>query len=494
MSDPTPRRAADHKGLLSMVACILIAFAIPVLAGCAAPTESPQAAPIPQPVPTVPPLPDAPVNFSRIKTELGQPLSSGLSLPDMVENAMRSLVEIRAGSSGGTGFIVNETGLVVTNKHVVQGAASITFRTVDGATYTASVAGENQTLDLAYLLTHEVAQFVPISVGDSDQVRVGEDVVIIGFPLADTLGSEPTVSQGIISARRGGMLQTDAPMNPGNSSGPMLDQFGNVIGIVVSRVEESGGRDVTGIGFAIPVNEMRRDLGDALTQGAVLPTPTPFPTMGPTPDIPAAVATLEAVDAQKRLEAQATRTAVEAEQEIARVRASLEATRIAELPTPTPEPTPTPTPTPTPHPSTYCAEWEALVLDWIYEGNVYGGRNLQAPDHPNLTAKQADRLCITAFPLGRLRIWVGPGAWSLVWEATVGTGEGQLLPGTYKYYDDNGNERVSDRNCSLRLNLRSDDQSSVALEYGKPFEFTVYTYHGEVGTLNCSGHLRRVGA
>ena len=265
-------------------------------------------------------------------------------------------------------------------------------------------------------------------------MRVGEDVVIIGFPLADSLGSEPTVSQGIISARRDGMLQTDAPMNPGNSGGPMLDQFGNVIGIVVSRVEESGGRDVTGIGFAIPVNEVRQDLGDALTQGTVLPTPTPFPTMGPTPDIPAAVATLEAVDAQKRLEAQATRTAVEAEQEIARVRASLEATRVAELPTPTPEPTPTPTPTPTPHPSTYCEEWEALVLAWIYEGNAYDRRELgNMPNHPNLTAQQADGLCITAFPLGRLGVHIFGAPYGTT---TVGTGEWQLLPGTYKFYDD----------------------------------------------------------
>ena len=491
MSEPAPRRAADNKGLLSMVACILIVFTVPVLAGCTTPTESPQAAPIPQPVPAIPTLPDAPVNFSRIKTEFGQPLSSGLSLPDMVENAMRSLVAISAGSNGGTGFIVNETGLVVTNKHVVQGTNSVTIRTVDGALYTASVAGEHATLDLAYLLIHEVAQFVPISVGDSDQVRVGENVVIIGFPLADSLGSEPTVSQGIISAKRSGMLQTDAPMNPGNSGGPMLDQFGNVIGIVVSRVEESGGRDVTGIGFAIPVNEMRLDLGEALTQGTVLPTPTPFPTMGPTPDIPAAIATLEAVDAQKRLEAQATRTAIEAEQEIARVRASLEATRIAELPTPTPEPTPTPTPTPTPHPSTYCAEWEALVLDWVHEGNVYYSRNPEVPNHPNLTADQADGLCITAFPLGRLGTYAGS---RYIGAVTVGTGEGQLLPGTYKYYDDNGNERVSDRRCSLRLNVGSGDQSSVGLEYGNPFEFTVYTYHGVVDMFNCMGHLRRVGA
>ena len=256
-------------------AFLLLVSIAPFLVGCGAPAEpsytataipaTPQRA-SPTPTPT-PQLPNEPVALSRLKAEFVEPLSSGLSLPDMVENAIQSIVEIRAGNSGGTGFIVSDAGLVVTNKHVVEGAGSITLRLVNGDQYAATIAGENPTLDLAYLWTDEVADLVPIAVGDSDEARVGENVIIIGFPIADSLGSEPTVSQGIISAKRDGMLQTDAPINPGNSGGPMLDHLGNVIGVVVSRVEESGGRDIAGIGFAIPINEVRLDLGGELIQG-----------------------------------------------------------------------------------------------------------------------------------------------------------------------------------------------------------------------------------
>ena len=352
------------------------------------------------------------------KRSTGHPLSSGLSLPDMVENALQSIVEIRTDVSGGTGFIVNDAGLVVTNKHVIRGANSINLRLVNGDRFNASVVGGHATLDLAYLLIGSDAEFEPIAVGDSDAVRVGELVIIIGFPIASELGAEPTVSQGIVSAKRNGLIQTDAPVNPGNSGGPMLDQFGNVVGVVVSRIAQSGGSDIAGIGFAIPINEAKSDLGDDVTPGEVLNTPTPFPTIEPTPDIEATKTVIEAIDAQRRLEDQATRTAIEAEQEADRFAASLEATRIAGLPTPTstrlptatptptptplptptptPEPVPTPEPTATPHPSTYCRAWEALVLEWVRDGNKY--RWDLAPDHPNLTARQASGICITAFP------------------------------------------------------------------------------------------------
>ena len=448
--------------------------------------------------------PNKPVTFSAVKTEFGQPLSSGLTLPDMVENALRSIVEIRTSYGGGTGFIVNRDGLVVTNKHVVQGVDSASIRLVSGSSYTARVVREHDTLDLAYLLIESSDQFTPIAVSDSDSVRVGESVIVIGFPITDVLGSEPTVSEGIVSARRtGGLIQTDAPVNPGNSGGPMLDLFGNVIGVVVSRIEEAGGRDIIGVGFAIPINEVKADLGEQVSEsGEVLPTPTPFPTIGPTPNVGEARATVEAIDAQKRMEEQATRTAIEAEQEVARYAASLEATRVAQIPTPTPEPTstpePTPTPTPlpmaTPHPSTYCREWEALVLEWIRDENLYeqiGPRSAfdsSIPDHPNLAAIQADGLCITELPLGRHgKMW---------YTLTVGTGEGQLLPGTYRYRSKTGDDRVSVRDCTLRPNYDGyyDAQLAIELPYGEPFEFTFHTYHNEVWFGGCGGFLYRVGA
>ena len=304
-----------------------------------------------------------------------------------------------------------------------------------------------------------------------------------------------------MSARRtGGLIQTDAPVNPGNSGGPMLDLFGNVIGVVVSRIEEAGGRDIKGVGFAIPINEVRADIGEQVSEsGEVLPTPTPFPTIGPTPNVGKARATVEAIDAQKRMEEQATRTAIEAEQEAARYAASLEATRVAQIPTPTPEPTSTPEPTPTPlptatpHPSTYCRAWEALVLEWVRDGNVYdqiGPRfafDSSIPDHPNLAAIQADGLCITDFPWGRHgTVW---------YELKVGTGEGQLLPGTYRYLSKTGDDRVSVRDCTLSPNYDGyyDAQLAIELPYGEPFEFTFHTYHNVVWFNGCGGFLYRVG-
>ena len=110
-------------------------------------------------------LPNEPVSFSQVKTDFGHPLSSGLSLPDMVENALQSVVEIRTDVSGGTGFIVNDAGLVVTNKHVIRGANSINLRLVNGDRFNASVVGGHATLDLAYLLIGSDAEFEPIAVG-----------------------------------------------------------------------------------------------------------------------------------------------------------------------------------------------------------------------------------------------------------------------------------------------------------------------------------------
>ena len=231
----------------------LISLITLVLAGCGAssnPTSVPQDSntlvppgtdiPVPAPTPALR-LPNEPVSFSRVKTEFGQPLSSGISLPDMVENALLSIVQIQTDSGGGTGFIVNKDGLIVTNKHVVAGVNSAIVHTTWNYTIGTNVVGEHATLDLAYLqISNLPGQFSPIAIGDSDEVRVGESVIVIGFPISDRLGTEPTVSQGIVSAKRGGLIQTDAPVNPGNSGGPMLDQFGNVIGVIVSRIEESG--------------------------------------------------------------------------------------------------------------------------------------------------------------------------------------------------------------------------------------------------------------
>ena len=227
------------------------------------------------------------------------------------------------------------------------------------------------------------------------------------------------MSQGIISARRDGMLQTDAPVNPGNSGGPMLDARGNVIGVVVSRIEESGGRDISGIGFAIPVNEVILDLVLEPTPGPTpTPTATPLPTATPTP-IPTPTPTPIPTP---------TPTATPTPKPTPTLTPTPTPTS---TPTPTPEPaptptlTPTPSPTPTPHPVIYCREWEEMIREWIGKGNVYRSNAPNLPIHPNITSGQASGWCLTNFPVGIL-------GWSFL---EVGAGEGQLMPGVYKYRD-----------------------------------------------------------
>ena len=131
-----------------------------------------------------------------------------------------------------------------------------------------------------------------------------------------------------------------------------------------------------------------------------------------------------------------------------------------------------------------------MVQDWVREGNNYRMPDLHrrvnplAPDHPQLSAKQAHGFCIITFPNGRLYLSVSP--------SQVGTGARQLLPGTYQYREKEGGHRVNGRWCSLKLNIDSDEESKVALTYGEPFQFTFHTYHGRV-RLNCSGYLYRIG-
>ena len=456
-----------------------------------------------------------PVPRSEVENAFDEPLSSGLSVADVVENALPSVVQIIADSGSGTGFIINESGLVVTNKHVVHGASKVTLRLASGGNFRGNVAERHPSLDLAYIEIDTERSFTPIAIGDSGTVRVGEDVIAIGFPLGSSLGQEPTVSVGIISARRNDRLQTDASLNPGNSGGPLLNIYGEAIGVVTSRVDSTdSGRAVSGIAFAIPINQVESGLGRQVSpSGTTLPTPTPtsFPAIGPTPDLQSTKSAIQTVDAHRRQAEQATRTASEAQQEAERYAASLEATRIAELPTPTPtvpptptptptpEPTPTPLPTPTPHPATYCEEWEAMVLEWIKQGNSYTGYFginvdwrgtfiVPLPDHPELSASMANRYCITAFPSG---ILIKRGFFI---EVEVGDKEGQLLPGNYEYRSAGGGKRVNERLCKLYTNY-GDGEINIQLPHGETFTFQFFEYHGKVGLWHCDRYsaLYRIG-
>ena len=473
------------QGLL-LILSVLIGSAI---AACGTAVTPPSdSAPVAEGDPASSSVVGTPVPRSDVGTVFAEPLSSGLSVADITENALPSVVQIIAGSGSGTGFIINESGLVVTNKHVVEGTNQVTLRLAAGKEYRGSVTHRDPHVDLAYVEIDAARSFTPIAIGDSDRIRVGEDVIAIGFPLGRSLGLEPTVSVGIISAKRQDRLQTDASLNPGNSGGPLLNMYGQVAGVVVSRVEtDDSGRSIAGIGFAIPINAVKAGLQEQVSPfGKALPTPTPFPTVGPTPDLEATKAAIDAIDAHRREVELATRSAIEARQEAERYAAALEATRVAGLPTPTLEPTPTPlppTPILTPHPATFCQEWEALVLEWTMEGNSWYSNRHEAPRHPDLPADLAVDNCITDFPAGVLisRTSRDDGR-------VVGDRANQLLPGTYEYryqgYE--GDNRVVGHACGLVINRGEDNEQFVDVPYGELFTFQFFTYHGIVNLYSRS--------
>ena len=166
-------------------------------------------------------------------------------------------------TSLGSGFIIDAEGYVVTNNHVIEGADEITVILHDGKRYGAKIIGRDKKTDMALLKIEAKEKLTAVSFGDSAKARVGDWVIAIGNPL----GLGGTVTAGIISARgrdiRSGpyddYIQTDAPINKGNSGGPLFDMNGAVIGINTAILSPSGGS--IGIGFSVPSNIAKNVLG-----------------------------------------------------------------------------------------------------------------------------------------------------------------------------------------------------------------------------------------
>ena len=236
---------------------------IPTTTPTTEPAPTPTATPIPTPVPTV------------IPTPIPTP-----TLSQMIQDIESSLVYIETDAGSGTGFVVDEDGLVVTNAHVVERFSAVTVVMSDGRTFDGNVLGIDEIADLAIVKLNTTKKFEPIRMGNSDDVRVGDDVIALGFPLSYELGSSLTVTRGIISSKRvyGGIeeLQTDAAINPGNSGGPLVNRGGEVVGVNYAELALSDGSPVDNIGFSIAINELK-DRMESLKRGeyALRPTPTP---------------------------------------------------------------------------------------------------------------------------------------------------------------------------------------------------------------------------
>lgn len=173
----------------------------------------------------------------------------------------------------GSGFILDEQGYIMTNNHVVRGAARVNVRLLDGRVFTARVIGADSTTDVAVIKIEPRGEPLPtVQIGRSDNLRVGDWVIALGNPF----GLDFTVTAGIVSAQGRSLdrsvgtlqsfIQTDAAINPGNSGGPLVDLYGRVVGI---NTAISGGPTFVGYGFAVPIDLAQRVATDLRQYGYV---------------------------------------------------------------------------------------------------------------------------------------------------------------------------------------------------------------------------------
>lgn len=197
--------------------------------------------------------------LSDLKDQLsGLGLSEGFA--DIIEQVLPAVVSINAGGGIGSGAVFSQDGYIITNKHVVAGLSMVTVKTFDKKQYTANVIGESATKDLAVIKIN--ANNIPfLTFANSDNVKTGESVIALGSPG----GLDFTVTEGIISATNriiGNVnhLQTDVPINPGNSGSPLVNKAGQVVGINTMKVQ-----GFEGVGFSITSNEVQGAIAELVS-------------------------------------------------------------------------------------------------------------------------------------------------------------------------------------------------------------------------------------
>ena len=213
------------------------------------------------------------------------PREGGLSLQEIYDTVIDSVVSIScadaSGGSTGTGVVLTQDGYIVTNCHVVEDASYIQVLLSDGRTVDATLVGLDEVSDLAVLQISAEGLF-PAQLGDSASLRVGDTVVAIGDPLGIKLRG--TMTDGIISAisrdidvdgRTMNLIQTNAALNSGNSGGPLINCYGQVIGINTMKIGDSMSvAGVEGLGFAIPSATVSDIVNQLIAQGYVSGRPT----------------------------------------------------------------------------------------------------------------------------------------------------------------------------------------------------------------------------
>jgi S1-C subfamily serine protease len=201
-----------------------------------------------------------------IRAEVTQQTDSPFGMPQQQQ-----------GTATGSGFVLDKGGNILTNAHVVDGASKIEVSFSDNKTLTAKLVGKDTSTDVALLKVNpDGLDLKPLNLGDSSKLEVGDSVVAIGNPF----GLDRTVTTGIVSALQrkldapngftiSNVIQTDAAINPGNSGGPLLDSQGRVVGINSQIATGGSGGGSVGIGFAVPINTVKKISAQLKDRGKV---------------------------------------------------------------------------------------------------------------------------------------------------------------------------------------------------------------------------------
>jgi putative serine protease PepD len=192
-----------------------------------------------------------------------------------VKAVLPSVVEVRSQDGLGSGIVIDTSGNIVTNRHVVGSGQSVQVRASSGKSFSATLVGTSAENDLAVIRV-QGANLPPATLGDSSKLRVGDFVLAVGNPL----GLASSVTNGLVSAlgrtvdesstvALRNLIQTSAPINPGNSGGALVDVRGRVVGIpTLAAVDPEDNQAADGIGFAIPSNSVKDIAGKLLATGA----------------------------------------------------------------------------------------------------------------------------------------------------------------------------------------------------------------------------------
>ena len=187
-------------------------------------------------------------------------------------------------ASAGSGFVLTKDGYIVTNYHVVKDADTVKVTMYNGDEYDAKYVGGDEDYDIAVIKV-EATDLQPVTLGNSENLNVGDHVLAVGNPLGELTfsmsgGMVSCVNRAInVDGTPFNMIQTDASINPGNSGGPMFNQYGEVVGIVSAKYSSTGNESVEGLGFAIPINDVIAMIQDIMTNGYI----TNKPYLGITP-------------------------------------------------------------------------------------------------------------------------------------------------------------------------------------------------------------------